>query len=69
MAKTALIVVDMLNHREQLIKSALDGARPDLVEPLVARDEDLADASLRMMERTMHAEVCAAGECRMGERH
>jgi len=180
-AKTALIVVDMLNHyehedadklvrsveevvdplrglidraadedvmtiyandnhdrwesnREQLIKSALDGARPDLVEPLVPRDEDLfiaktrhsifyaspieyileqeevdrivlagqvteqcilysaldahirhldvsvprdavahifedlADASLRMMERNMHAEVCTAGECRLGER-
>jgi len=181
-AKTALIVVDMLNHyehedadklarsvedvveplkalidraadedvmtiyandnhdrwesnREQLIKRALDGARPDLVEPLVPRDEDLfiaktrhsifyaspieyilqqekvdrvvlagqvteqcilysaldahirhldvavpsdavahifeelADASLRMMERNLHAEVCAAGECRLGERH
>ena len=30
--------------------------------------EDLADASLTMMERNMHAEVCAAGECRLGER-
>jgi nicotinamidase-related amidase len=181
-AKTALIVVDMLNHyehedadklarsvedvvgplrglidraadedvmtvyvndnhdrwesnRKQLIASALGGARPDLVEPLVPRDEDLfiaktrhsifyaspieyileqedidrivlagqvteqcilysaldahirhldvavprdavahifedlADASLRMMERNMHADVCTAGECRLGERH
>jgi nicotinamidase-related amidase len=31
--------------------------------------EDLADASLTMMERNMHAEVCDAGECRLGERH
>ena len=29
--------------------------------------EDLADASLKMMERNMHAEVCDAGECRLGE--
>ena len=182
MAKTALIVVDMLNHyehedadrltrsvegvleplrglidratdddvmaiyvndnhgdwesnREQLLRTALDGARPDLVEPIVPRDEDLfvaktrhsifyatpieyileqedvgrivlagqvteqcilysaldayirhidvavprdavahifedlADASLAMMERNMHAEVCDAGECRLGARH
>jgi nicotinamidase-related amidase len=123
------------SNREQLIKRALDGARPDLVEPVLPRDEDLfiaktrhsifyatpmeyvleqeevdrivlagqvteqcilysaldahvrhmnvavprdavahifedlADASLRMMERNMHAEVCDAGECRLGERH
>ena len=182
MAKTALIVVDMLNHyehedadklarsveavleslrslidhaadedvmtiyvndnhgsweadRELLIRTALDGARPELVEPVVPRDEDLfvaktrhsifyatpieyileqedvgrivlagqvteqcilytaldayirhidvavprdavahifedlAEASLTMMERNMHAEVCHAGECRLGERH
>ena len=31
--------------------------------------EDLADASLTMMERNMHAEVCEAGDCRLGERH
>jgi nicotinamidase-related amidase len=181
-AKTALIVVDMLNHyehedadklarsaervleplraligraadedvmtvyvndnhdrwesnRRELIKTALDGARPDLVEPVLPRDGDLfiaktrhsifyatpmeyvleqeeierivlagqvteqcilysaldahirhldvavprdavahifdglADAALTMMERNMHAEVCDAGECRMGERH
>jgi nicotinamidase-related amidase len=181
-AKTALIVVDMLNHyehedadelarsvenvieplralldratredvmtiyvndnhdswesdRNQLIETALSGKRPDLVEPIVPRDEDLfvaktrhsifyatpieyileqegvdrivlagqvteqcilysaldahirhidvavprdavahifedlAAASLRMMERNLHAEVCDAGECRLGERH
>jgi nicotinamidase-related amidase len=181
-ARTALIVVDMLNHyehedadklaqsvetvidplrglidrthredvmtiyvndnhghwesnREQLLKTALAGRRPDLVEPIAPRDEDLfiaktrhsifyatpieyileqeevdrivlagqvteqcilysaldaymrhievavprdavahifedlADASLRMMERNLHAEVCDAGECRLGERH
>jgi hypothetical protein len=40
----------------------------------VARDavahifQDLADASLTMMERNMHAEVCDAEECRLGER-
>ena len=183
MAKTALIVVDMLNHyehedadrlvgsveqvlpplrdliarahepedvmtvyvndnhddwesnRDDLLKVALDGNRPDLVEPIMPRDEhlflaktrhsifyatpleyilrqedvdrivltgqvteqcilysaldayirhidvavprdavahifeDLADAALTMMERNMHAEVCDAGECRLGERH
>ena len=182
MAKTALIVVDMLNHyehedadrlvgsveqvlpplrdliarahepedvmtvvndnhgdwessRKQLIDAALDGARPDLVEPILPGDddlflaktrhsifyatpleyilaqeeisrivlagqvteqcilysaldayirhidvavprdavahifEDLAEASLTLMERNMHAEVCDAGECRLGERH
>jgi nicotinamidase-related amidase len=123
------------SNRKQLISSALDGARPDLVEPVLPRDEDLfisktrhsifyatpmeyvleqegierivlagqvteqcilysaldahvrhmdvavprdavahifedlAEASLRMMERNMHAEVCASGECRLGERH
>ena len=31
--------------------------------------EDLAEASLTMMERNMHAEVCEAGDCRLGERH
>ena len=31
--------------------------------------EDLAEASLMMMERNMHAEVCEAGDCRLGERH
>ena len=182
MGRTALIVVDMLNHyehedadklaesveetlpalrkliaraadedvmtvyvndnhdnwessREELVTRALDGARPDLVEPVtppgdalfiaktrhsifyatpleyilgqedvdrivlagqvteqcivysaldaymrhipvaVPRDavahifSDLADASLKMMERNMHAEVCEAGDCRLGERH
>jgi len=125
---------DWESSREQLVKGALDGARPDLVEPILPRDddlflaktrhsifyatpleyilgqedvehvvltgqvteqcilysaldayirhldvvvprdavahifEDLADASLTMMERNMHAEVCAAGECRLGER-
>jgi len=125
---------DWESSREQLVKGALDGARPDLVEPILPGDddlflaktrhsifyatpleyilsqegvdriviagqvteqcvlysaldayirhldvavprdgvahifEDLADASLTMMERNMHAEVCAAGECRLGER-
>jgi nicotinamidase-related amidase len=181
-ARTALIVVDMLNHyehedadklarsvegvleplrglidraadedaltiyandnhdswesnRNQLVERALNGNRPDLVEPLVPRDEhlfiaktrhsifyatpieyileqegigrivlagqvteqcilysaldahlrhidvavprdavahifeDLAEASLTMMERNMHAEVCDAAECRLGDRH
>ena len=182
MGRTALIVVDMLNHyehedadklaesveetlpplreligraagedvmtiyvndnhddwesdRDGLVQRALDGARPDLVEPIVPRGEDLliaktrhsifyatpleyilsqedidrivlagqvteqcilysaldghirhipvtvprdavahifdelAVASLKMMERNMHAEVCDAGDCRLGERH
>jgi nicotinamidase-related amidase len=125
---------DWESSREQLVKGALDGARPDLVEPILPGDddlflaktrhsifyatpleyilsqegvdriviagqvteqcvlysaldayirhldvavprdgvahifEDLADASLTMMERNMHAEVCPAGECRLGER-
>ena len=31
--------------------------------------EDLAESSLKMMERNMHAELCEAAECRLGERH
>jgi nicotinamidase-related amidase len=121
--------------RDGLVESALEGARPDLVEPILPREDDLflaktrhsifyssplehilaeedvdrlvicgqvteqcilysaldaylrqldvavprdavahifddlAEASLTMMERNMHAEVCAAGDCRLGERH
>ena len=137
----ALVVYVNDNHdhwessRTQLVESALGGARPDLIEPIVPRDDDLflaktrhsifystpvehilgqedvdhlvicgqvteqcilysaldahlrhlevtvprdavahifeelADASLTMMERNMHAEVCEASECRLGERH
>jgi nicotinamidase-related amidase len=137
----ALVVYVNDNHdhwessRTQLVESALGGARPDLIEPIVPRDDDLflaktrhsifystpvehilgqedvdhlvicgqvteqcilysaldahlrhldvtvprdavahifeelADASLKMMERNMHAEVCEASECRLGERH
>jgi nicotinamidase-related amidase len=123
------------SSRSQLVEGALAGARADLVEPIVPRDddlflsktrhsifyatpvehilaqeaidrivlagqvteqcilysaldayirhidvavprdavahifEDLAEASLTMMERNMHAEVCEASECRLGERH
>jgi nicotinamidase-related amidase len=123
------------SSRDGLVKSALDGARGDLVEPILPREGDLflaktrhsifysspvehilaqedvdrlvicgqvteqcilysaldaylrqldvavprdavahifgdlAEASLTMMERNMHAEVCAAGDCRLGERH
>ena len=126
---------DWESTRQGLVDGALDVARPDLVEPILPRDddlfvaktrhsifyatpleyilgqeevdrivlsgqvteqcilysaldayirhldvavprdavahifEDLADASLAMMERNMHAEVCDAGECRLGERH
>jgi nicotinamidase-related amidase len=123
------------SSRDQLVEAALEGARGDLVEPILPRDGDLflaktrhsifystpvehilaqedvdhvvicgqvteqcilysaldaylrhldvtvprdavahifgdlADASLTMMERNMHAEVCPASECRLGERH
>jgi nicotinamidase-related amidase len=126
---------DWESSRKQLMDGALDGARPDLVEPILPGDddlflaktrhsifyatpleyilaqedidrlviagqvteqcvlysaldayirhldvsvpsdgvahifEDLADASLQMMERNMHAEICEAEECRLGERH
>jgi nicotinamidase-related amidase len=126
---------DWESSRDQLVEAALDGARRDLVEPILPRDgdlflaktrhsifyatpvahileqegvdhivltgqvteqcilysaldahlrhhaqtvprdavahifEDLAEASLTMMERNMHAEVCDAGDCRLGERH
>lgn len=126
---------DWESSRSKLVDAALDGARPDLVEPILPGDddlflaktrhsifyatplghilaqedvdrlviagqvteqcvmysaldaylrhidvsiprdavahifEDLAEASLQMMERNMHAEVCDAGECRLGERH
>ena len=126
---------DWESSRSQLVEGALAGARPDLIEPIVPRDddlflaktrhsifyatpleyilaqedidrlviagqvteqcvlysaldayirhldvsvpsdgvahifEDLADASLQMMERNMHAEICEAEECRLGERH
>ena len=123
------------SSRSQLVESALGGARPDLIEPILPGDddlflaktrhsifystplehilgqekvdrivltgqvteqcilysaldaylrhievavphdavahifEDLAEASLKMMERNMHAEVCGTGDCRLGERH
>jgi nicotinamidase-related amidase len=126
---------DWESSRKQLVDSALEGARPDLIEPILPADgdlflaktrhsifyatpleyilaqegisrivlagqvteqcvlysaldayirhidvavprdavahifEDLAEASLTLMERNMHAEVCEAGECRLGERH
>ena len=126
---------DWESSRTRLVEGALAGARPDLIEPIVPRDddlflaktrhsifysspvehilaqedvdhlvicgqvteqcilysaldaylrhldvtvprdavahifEDLAEASLTMMERNMHAEVCEASECRLGERH
>jgi len=126
---------DWESNRDELVKTALDGARPDLIEPILPGEEDLflaktrhsifyatpleyildqeeigrivltgqvteqcilysaldshirhldvaiprdavahifadlAEASLTMMERNMHAEVCEAGECRLGERH
>jgi nicotinamidase-related amidase len=122
------------SNRQRLVEGALEGARPDLIEPILPRDddlflsktrhsifyatpvehildqegidhlvlvgqvteqcilysaldayirhidvtvprdavahifEDLADASLTMMERNMHAEVCDASDCRLGER-
>jgi nicotinamidase-related amidase len=123
------------SSRDSLIEGAVHGARPDLVEPILPRDDDLflaktrhsifyatplahilgqedidhivlagqvteqcilysaldayirhihltvprdavahifddlADASLTMMERNMHADVCPASDCRLGERH
>jgi nicotinamidase-related amidase len=123
------------SSRDELVESAMGGARPDLVEPILPRKgdlfiaktrhsifystpfdhirdqegigrlvlagqvteqcilysaldchlrhldvtvprdavahifEELADASLQMMERNMHAEVCETDECRLGERH
>ena len=125
---------DWESSRSELIDAALQGARPDLVEPILPGDgdhfiaktrhsifyatpveyilvqekverivlagqvteqcvlysaldayirhlevavphdavahifEDLAEASLTMMQRNMHAEVCEADECRLGER-
>jgi nicotinamidase-related amidase len=56
-----------------ILYSALDAYIRHL-DVVVPRDavahifEDLADASLTLMERNMHAEVCDADECRMGER-
>jgi len=126
---------DWESSRGKLVEAALDGARPDLVEPILPGDDDLflaktrhsifyatpleyilaqeevdrlviggqvteqcvlysaldayirhldvsvprdavahifddlAEASLKMMERNMHAEVCDAEECRLGARH
>ena len=57
-----------------ILYSALD-AYIRHIDVAVPRDavahifEDLAEASLTMMERNMHAQVCDAGECRLGERH
>jgi nicotinamidase-related amidase len=57
-----------------ILYSALDAYLRHL-EVTVPRDavahifEDLAEASLTMMERNMHAEVCDTGDCRLGERH
>ena len=52
MARTALIVCEVAIPRDGVAHSF----------------EDLADASLKMMERNVHAEVCDAEECRPGER-
>jgi nicotinamidase-related amidase len=123
------------SNRHRLVEGALEGARPDLIKPILPRDndlflsktrhsafyatplehiltqeeidrivlvgqvteqcilysaldayirhldvvvprdavahifEDLAEASLTMMERNMHAEVCDSGDCRLEERH
>ena len=57
-----------------ILYSALDAHLRHL-DKTVPRDavahifEDLAEGSLEMMERNMHAEVCSASECRLGERH
>jgi nicotinamidase-related amidase len=57
-----------------ILYSALDAYLRHL-DVTVPRDavahifEDLAEASLTMMERNMHAEVCPAEDCRLGERH
>ena len=126
---------DWESSRDDLVETAMGGARPDLVEPILPRADDLfiaktrhsifystpfdyirdqegidrlvlagqvteqcilysaldchlrhldvtvprdavahifgelAEASLQMMERNMHAEVCEAKDCRLGERH
>ena len=98
MAKTALIVVDMLNPYEHedadkltesvervvpAISELRDRATGEGIPTIYVNDNhgdwessrlahifgDLADASLHMMERNMHAQVCEAEECRLGERH
>jgi nicotinamidase-related amidase len=57
-----------------ILYSALD-AYIRHIDMTVPRDgvahifEDLAEASLTMMERNMHAEVCDSGDCRLEERH
>ena len=54
-----------------ILYSALD-AYIRHIDVVVPRDavahifEDLAEASLTMMERNMHAEVCEAADCRLG---
>jgi len=97
-AKTALIVVDMLNPYEHedaekltdsvgrvvpVIGDLRERATDEDVATIYVNDNhgdwessrlahifgDLADASLHMMERNMHAQVCEAEECRLGERH
>jgi hypothetical protein len=58
------------------IRSAFQGARPDLVKPFVPDDDsrflmkvlahiyaDPRDAALKMMESNMHAEVMAVADC------
>jgi nicotinamidase-related amidase len=57
-----------------ILYSALDAYIRHL-EVVVPRDgvahifDELADASLQMMERNMHAEVCDGEACRLGARH
>jgi len=57
-----------------ILYSALDAYLRHL-DVTVPRDavahifDDLAEASLTMMERNMHAQVCEAADCRLGERH
>ena len=68
------IVISGQVTEQCILYSALDAYLRHL-EVTVPRDavahifDDLADASLTMMERNMHAEVCPASECRLGERH
>jgi hypothetical protein len=61
---------DFTAEFSDLVRSACDGERPDLVEPIVPADgnrtmidAELGAAAIRMMEANMSAELTSAADC------
>jgi nicotinamidase-related amidase len=62
---------DWSSGRPELVRRALAGNAPELVEPVIPPEDDpfhpdLAEAALRMMETNMHAQLTASAEQAVG---